>query len=710
MLDHYLSSGQIAAHTPTTGTHGSALAQAGLVVIPVNGDKVATVPWKDYQLQAPAADQIATWFSGNDQQTAIITGRVNRLIVLDIDTNAQLNRLGLKYPELYETFSVKTRRGYHLYYLIPDDLYVPSRAGQGVDLKAEGGYVVAFGSQIDGHTYRPLTGFAIKTIGKREASCLLQFVGGRYAERMRIETLQESRQKLQATTEIIPQEPKKKERPQSLSPEELRGLYRVLEKDEGRNNGLFRAACRARDYGWTCADVEAALLELFVQSQKAKQEAHYKREREGRRTIRSAFTYPVREVHESEKGGLPNTIREGLMEHGMMAVLRTLEGLYLLGYEAGDVINRQIAVKALDGVVGRNTIDVALNTKFHSGERVFSIYIPPADAAVPKASERTSKCLEVGGKKGGRTSQPVVVPSAQRLSQGLGVAISRISDPLTLDDLRSGKAVRTRLHVAFIERRPGEYAVQYLANRLSVTKRTLRSYNRENPRIEGVKRVQSTPLHGGNLDSVLPKGDWLPHPGFWLEDGRGKKYPAKHAVAATLFKRGKRLTLVRQLTNYWRVAELEQADNPAGAGQMVENTAEKFMRNEIVIQVEVPPRSRPKAPKRSDPPHKKRNRRANPPKSQVKKGRPVTGKRKLNDPLDEACAETVQKRINAMTTNPTDKMSLRSARRLVAQYGRGRVIRAVDYMAGRRNPVNKPVGFLYTGVAEWVDNRKFMVL
>ena len=79
----------------------------------------------------------------------IVTGEISNLIVLDIDPkhggNSSLDRLERQFGQLPETIEAKTGgEGRHLYFAHPGGL-IRNRTGlaQGVDLRGDGGYIVA---------------------------------------------------------------------------------------------------------------------------------------------------------------------------------------------------------------------------------------------------------------------------------------------------------------------------------------------------------------------------------------------------------------------------------------------------------------------------------------------------------------------------------------------------------------------------------------
>lgn len=108
-------------------------------------------------------DQIRQWFNTNKPRNlGIVTGRKSGLAVIDVDyrhgglesLNTLIAQLG---PERFETITVKTGDGKHLYFRYPSSAELrnsTSRLGPGLDIRGEGGYVVAPPSaHVSGKSY-----------------------------------------------------------------------------------------------------------------------------------------------------------------------------------------------------------------------------------------------------------------------------------------------------------------------------------------------------------------------------------------------------------------------------------------------------------------------------------------------------------------------------------------------------------------------------
>ena len=124
--------------------------RSGFSVIPIQpGGKRPLVPWIEYQSRKPVEEEIHQWWQQYpNANIGIVTGKVSRIVVIDLDSDKGGNENGAKiYEQAPTDLIVKTGRGgYHLYYRYPEDVdHIPNRVSllPGVDVRADGGYVVA---------------------------------------------------------------------------------------------------------------------------------------------------------------------------------------------------------------------------------------------------------------------------------------------------------------------------------------------------------------------------------------------------------------------------------------------------------------------------------------------------------------------------------------------------------------------------------------
>lgn len=119
----------------------------GLCIIPCGGDngKIACVKWAEYQQQPPSYSRITQWQSQfPSANIGLVTGEVSNLTIVDIDTGK---------PEVIQSMiarfgdtpiKVKTPSGgIHLYYRHNGENCHTAIDGLPVDIRANGGYVIA---------------------------------------------------------------------------------------------------------------------------------------------------------------------------------------------------------------------------------------------------------------------------------------------------------------------------------------------------------------------------------------------------------------------------------------------------------------------------------------------------------------------------------------------------------------------------------------
>ena len=130
----------------------------GLTVIPLKvGSKVPARKWKGIMHPATAAEQIKYWGKKSTKRNiGIRTGAAfDNLVVLDFDSQAAYETFQHNCPELWPLLpTVRTRRGYHVYVTVRADQTSTRNlrsqdTRQEIDIKGNGGYVVAPGSKVN---------------------------------------------------------------------------------------------------------------------------------------------------------------------------------------------------------------------------------------------------------------------------------------------------------------------------------------------------------------------------------------------------------------------------------------------------------------------------------------------------------------------------------------------------------------------------------
>jgi hypothetical protein len=128
----------------------------GLNVVPVprpwggHDGKRPAIPWKRWQTERVPFELACRWFVGYDTNTAVITGAVSGVVVVDADSDEAIAWCSENLPKT--PWLVRTRKGFHMYFLhpgVPVGNRCKIETGQGklaIDVRGDGGYVIAIGS------------------------------------------------------------------------------------------------------------------------------------------------------------------------------------------------------------------------------------------------------------------------------------------------------------------------------------------------------------------------------------------------------------------------------------------------------------------------------------------------------------------------------------------------------------------------------------
>jgi len=129
----------------------------GFSLIPLkNNGKEACIKWKIYQSQRAGLEDILSWYiKFPGANIGIITGKISKLVVIDVDDPSILPELFKRLPEAEKTTRVKTRRCYHFYFSYNGNgiRSIDNFLDLGCEFRAEGRLVVACPSIIDNFTY-----------------------------------------------------------------------------------------------------------------------------------------------------------------------------------------------------------------------------------------------------------------------------------------------------------------------------------------------------------------------------------------------------------------------------------------------------------------------------------------------------------------------------------------------------------------------------
>ena len=129
----------------------SLLSSLGLSVFPIPAArKKPALKWSQWQRQRASASELALW-DQSQSNIGIVTGSISGLTVLDFDNRESLE-IAKKRGLIPPTWTVETPRGVHVYFR--HEPGIRNSAGkveglEGVDVRGEGGFVVAPGSTFE---------------------------------------------------------------------------------------------------------------------------------------------------------------------------------------------------------------------------------------------------------------------------------------------------------------------------------------------------------------------------------------------------------------------------------------------------------------------------------------------------------------------------------------------------------------------------------
>ena len=136
----------------------------GYNVIPVGADKKPLIKWEAYQRQRTTPEQIQRWFGGRQERNiGLVTGEISNLFVVDTDTPESIKEIQDQLPENLVTPIQKTPHGgRHFFFKHIEGFSNRARVAPGVDIRTDGGYVVASPSTDgDGRRWEWLEGLSL---------------------------------------------------------------------------------------------------------------------------------------------------------------------------------------------------------------------------------------------------------------------------------------------------------------------------------------------------------------------------------------------------------------------------------------------------------------------------------------------------------------------------------------------------------------------
>jgi hypothetical protein len=557
--------------------------QSGCSILPLDAvhAKKAAVPWKDYITRKATLAEIERWFGDNNPKNhglAIVTGQVSdNLVVLDLDDRSLIFPLIQRFPFLLQTSTIMSalRQAPHYYLRVAQEKNINSRKFKGIDVKAEGGYVVTAPTTIDGKQYTVVNDAPILTISAEQWQEIIVYLEKHHASPKKINSKKQAKNNEQGRAVA---------KKHTLSEQFIISEYvHKIVTTGSRNEALFQVACLLRDRNYPQQFVIDTLAHCHAEQRPDDwhpDETYAQRYKEALRTIASVYSRPPRspemeayEAGETNLSFLDNRVREKLLQdniHLGAAILRVYEGLIILGMSSCDRFTFNEAYCLLQPLgIGKRAIFQALDQSDANKWQLFKP-IPSPSLETPSPGEAESHNIalhakqnallerqsETNYKETGKKAQYYRFPSQKELYKWLNIEHPVCGDPIAAKDLQSPRIYRQALQREFIRRRPGVHANGYLGYRLGVSVRTLQRYNTDIP-------INSLPTFVDYGQIVYETLDLLPETGenggFFLQDQYKNRYPARESTARWLLGQGKKIFLRAQGYNYYWYGELDPA-------------------------------------------------------------------------------------------------------------------------------------------------------
>ncbi len=120
-------------------------AAKGFSVIPVAQDKKPLIKWESYQSNRASKKDINDWWIRFPAANiGIVTGEISNILVVDTDTSSGIMAIDEAIPEgLVVPCQNTPKGGKHFWFAHYPGLVNRARVAEGIDLRTNGGYVVA---------------------------------------------------------------------------------------------------------------------------------------------------------------------------------------------------------------------------------------------------------------------------------------------------------------------------------------------------------------------------------------------------------------------------------------------------------------------------------------------------------------------------------------------------------------------------------------
>lgn len=493
------------------------LISQGFSVIPVHGDSYSENPkkpatnWKAFQKRLASPAEINDWFKQKITAIGIVCGQVSRLMVIDFDDEFTYRKFVSKFPQYSDTYTIRTRRGYHLYFEV--DQHISTFKFDGGDIKGEKSYVVTAPSVVNGYMYYVIKSDAHTLLRPSDIDIIFN--------NLHVNELTKTPKSTRHT---------------DISPSKLLTIYDTLMPQIGRNNALYRVASIANSRGVSLNQAEDILIRHHINQPAPlnhQQETSDERFIEATRTIGSAYSHNI--VSYKTSAGLPNSVRECLLQLQHSTIVpRILDIMRLTGWKRDQYFSMpQLINIAKRYGINRKSVMSALTGDLSVVNGEFIIY---------REYVEYPDIYGLNDLRGGRPVEFMYrVPSTERLLELLNVKWSP-SDLVLGEDVKTAHAYRLALHREYIKRNAPEVPMWWLAERLGVNVRTIQRFNHELD-VQKMQNFGFFTLSKSNLDT-LPKRTQKTSKnatnGFWLEVDDGTQYPAWRHIGSHLLKTQKK--------------------------------------------------------------------------------------------------------------------------------------------------------------------------
>ena len=489
------------------------LINQGFSVIPIHGNNYPAQPkkpatsWKIFQKRLPKRYEIDNWFTQDITAIGIICGVISHLMVLDFDDHLIYHSFCKEFPTFSNTYTVKTRRGYHLYFKV--DQHIRTHHFSGGDVKGDRSYVIAPPSIINGVQYQVIKDTEYLDLLPNDIDDIFNYL------QIRQHSFS-SQAHLKANIPIL----------------NLSNMYNDLAPKLGRNNALYRVASFAHNHHIDQRKVEAELIFhhiTYPSPPNHPSEGDNDRFIEAQRTIESA--YRSRSINYMSFSGIPNSVREKLLQTQKSTVFpRLLDIFSLAHWKPGRQFTMSQAINLCNRYgLNRKSVIQALTGKLSTigGQyiiiRSYAEYPDNRGLNFPMRGRPTEMIFQV--------------PAIDDLIKLLNVRWSP-SDKITFEDIKTAHQYRLALHREYIKRLKPEVPIGWLADRLGVNVRTIQRYNLELD-VQKTQNLAYFWLSKSNLDSLPKRHSKITKNatnGFWLETDDGTRYPAWRHIGSNLLK------------------------------------------------------------------------------------------------------------------------------------------------------------------------------